>query len=238
MGRTIWLNRSGYGRLRTPAPTLSFCLLLVSCASAPGEGREQEQAPIEGVDDAGANAVPPVLDAEPPAPPTVLPPPQPSDDCRPGRYDGMFSCIISGLLPWEGKMSFTLVAKTTDALEFQILEIVPGTRISGNDDSFQGMFEAELEGTFDCATGILTGAMTNGTYLFAGFMEYHLEGDLEGSYLADGSAPRFAGTMGPLTSKNFELFGDLGPSATCTWNAARTGDPAESSEPPGADAGL
>jgi hypothetical protein len=156
----------------------------------------------------------------------------------PGRYDGMFECLISGLLPWEGRMSFSLVAKVSGGGEFQSLEIVPGTRITGNDDSFNGMFEAELQGTFDCATGMLTGALTNGNYLFAGVMNYELEGDLEGSYQneLDGGVPGFQGTMGPLTSKTFEQVGPLGPSATCTWSARRTGEAEEDAGSPDAAA--
>lgn len=148
--------------------------------------------------------------------------------CSPGLYEGMFSCLISGLLPWQGKMSFALEEKTTVALEFPILEIVPGTQISGNDDSFQGMFMAELEGTFECQTGVLTGAMKNGKYLFGGFMEYQLQGKLAGNYVSDGGVRAFQGMMGPLTSKDFEILGPLGPSATCTWHAARTGGVAAS----------
>jgi hypothetical protein len=98
---------------------------------------------------------------------------------------------------------------------------VPGTKIMGSDDSLSGMFTAELQGDFDCRTGELTGQISNGVYLFAGFMEYQLEGPLQGSYRTDGGLPGFDGTMGKLTSKDFEAFGELGPYAMCTWSASQ-----------------
>lgn len=150
--------------------------------------------------------------------------PAPPRECTPGQYVGEFSCVISGLLPWVGKISFALVEETTEAGEFTMLSIVPGTRIMGSDDSLSGMFSAELEGTFDCNSGALKGRLTNGLYLFAGVMEYHLEGPLEGRYASDGGLPGFDGSLGKLTSSDFEALGELGPSATCTWHASRTSD--------------
>lgn len=141
--------------------------------------------------------------------------------CTPGQYEGQFSCLISGLLPWVGKMSFALVEKTAGAGEFTTLQIVPGTRISGNDDSFQGEFTATLEGEFDCQTKQLAGRLVDGNYLLNGFMNFELNGPLEGTYASDGGAPGFGGKMGPLKSANFDLAGDLAPYADCTWNAAR-----------------
>jgi hypothetical protein len=137
--------------------------------------------------------------------------------------------VISGLLPWVGKISFALVEETSEAGEFTTLSIVPGTRIMGSDDSLSGMFTAQLEGNFDCSSGALKGRLTNGVYLFAGVMEYHLEGPLEGRYASDGGLPGFDGSLGKLTSSDFEALGEIGPSATCTWHASRTSDVVETS---------
>jgi len=155
------------------------------------------------------------------------PPLTPVRECLPGRYEGEFKCVISDFLPWEGKIGFDLVEESMHAGEFATLTIVAGTRIMGSDDSLQGMFSADLEGSFDCRTGALTGRLANGVYLFAGFMEYQLEGPLQGSYRADGGLPGFDGTMGKLTSKTFEALGELGPSAMCTWSANQTGKSAD-----------
>lgn len=174
--------------------------------------------------DAGREAGRPMRDGGAMDGRTTRPPPQPAPNCMPGRYEGEFNCLISGLLPWFGKMQFSLVEKTMSGGEFTTLEIVPGTQIMGNDDSFQGMFTAELAGTFDCQTGVLTGALEDGTYLFGGFMEYQLEGPLEGSYqLGDAGGVGFDGEMGPLKSAMFDLYGPFAPTAMCTWSAARTG---------------
>jgi hypothetical protein len=181
------------------------------------DARVQAGAPDASPTDAG-RADAGRLDASKPVRP---PPPR---ECNPGQYTGDFSCVISGLLPWVGKLSFALVEQTSEAGEFTMLSIVPGTRIMGSDDSLQGMFTAELEGSFDCMSGELAGRLLNGVYLFAGVMEYHLEGPLAGRYASDGGQAGFDGSLGKLTSSDFEALGELGPSATCTWHALRTSD--------------
>jgi hypothetical protein len=208
----------------------SSCLLAVSCSDQEepppddeDEGGEQA-ADDAGEVDAGRDTGRPTRDAGR-MDARVKPMPVADPQCTPGRYEGDFSCLISGFLPWNGKMSFSLVEESMNAGEFATLTIVPGTQISGSDDSFQGMFTATLAGSFDCRTGVLTGALEDGTYLIGGFMEYQLMGPLEGSYVhGDGGTAGFDGTMGPLTSANFEAFGDFGPSAMCTWKAERTGE--------------
>jgi hypothetical protein len=207
------------------------CLLLASCSEEPDRDPHEEEEVVDDVRtlDASREAGRPARDAAsaPLDGRVSRPPPQRPQECMPGRYEGEFNCVISNFLPWQGKMSFSLVEQTRNGGEFTSLEIVPGTRISGSDDSFQGMFTAELAGTFDCETGALTGALEDGTYLVGGFMEYQLAGPLEGSYqLGDGGAPGFSGEMGPLTSATFDLYGPFAPMAMCTWQASRTGSAA------------
>lgn len=212
-------------RFSSLALVLGTCLLPSACAEdprRPGEETQDDETSLDArVAEPGRDASRTVrdaslLDARRPVRPV------PPAECSAGQYEGQFNCLISGLLPWVGKMSFALVEKAMGAGEFQTLQIVPGTRISGSDDSFQGEFTATLEGDFDCQTGELTGQLTDGLYVFGGTMEYQLAGPLEGSYLSDAGAG-FAGKMGPLKSANFDLFGELAPAAECTWNAARVG---------------
>jgi hypothetical protein len=208
--------------------SVAFFLLTASCSGTPernvsgaGDGSEDGENgdPVVDAGVAAVDAGRPMRDAsrlDAARPPAVL-----ARECTPGRYEGEFNCVISGLLPWVGKIGFDLVEQEMNAGEFLTLTIVPGTRIMGSDDSLDGMFTADLEGDFDCRTGALTGRLANGVYLFGGFMEYQLEGPLQGTYRTDGGAPGFDGTMGKLTSPTFEAFGDLGPSAMCTWTATQ-----------------
>lgn len=208
------------------ARLLALSVALCACTSDDRGSAPEEELDEDGKEvDAGAtpkdagrmrDASP--LDASKP------PRPVPQAQCTPGQYDGQFSCLISGLLPWAGKMSFALVEKAENSGEFTSLQIIPGTQISGNDDSFQGEFTATLEGDFDCRTGQLTGQLVDGNYVFGGFMNYQLHGPLEGSYLSDGGTPGFDGKMGPLKSSDFDLYGDFAPYADCTWSASRVGE--------------
>jgi hypothetical protein len=148
--------------------------------------------------------------------------------CMPGVYRGNFSCTVADLFPFSGSMNFTLVEEAEGAGEFTTLSVVAGTRIMGRDDSFEGMFDAELSGKFDCKTGLLAGAI-DGSYLSPrlGF-PLGLMGPLEGSYRVDAGAG-FDGTMGPLESPEVnELLGPFAPNASrCTWTAVRSGDESE-----------
>ncbi|MET0285230.1 MAG: hypothetical protein ABW352_12200 [Polyangiales bacterium] len=197
------------------ARTLAL-LLLAGCSDDAPAAETQDPVTVEDAAAPTRDAARPMRDAAAPASPRIDAGRAPR--CSPGRYEGEFRCVISSLLPWVGKISFELVEESTNEGEFSTLSIVPGTRIMGSDDSLQGMFSADLTGSFDCATSTLNGRIENGVYLFAGFMEYELEGPLQGRYGGDGGAPGFDGTMS-LTSPTFEAFGELGPSATCTWSA-------------------
>jgi len=159
------------------------------------------------------------------------PAPAAERDCTPGAYEGEFTCLISGLLPWGGRMSFSLVEESENAGEFLTLQIVPGTRLAGTDETFQGSFSADLKGSFDCRSGQLTGSLENGVYLIQGATPLSMTGKLSGVYQSDAGTPQFKGSMGPLESPDFALFGALAPSAMCDWTALRTGDA------PAADAG-
>lgn len=203
------------------AKFLGLVCALAGCAEDTAEAPHAESPDTANVEDAR----PPVHDSGKPMRDAAQldsgKRPAPPRACTPGVYEGDFSCVISGLLPWAGKISFALVEEALGAGEFTSLRIVPGTRIMGGDDSLGGMLTADLEGSFDCASGQLTGRRANGIYLYGGVMEYRLEGPLMGTYLSDDGMPGFAGTMGKLTSKDFEILGELGPSAMCTWQAAR-----------------
>jgi hypothetical protein len=156
-------------------------------------------------------------------------------DCTPGQYHGDFSCLIVGLVPWSGDMNLSLVALSDHADEFATLVVVPGTRIIGHDDSFDGTFDAELKGTFDCRTKLLTGSM-EGSYLTPNLgFPLSMTGDLRGTYGRDAGADGFDGTMGPLKTPDLDILGPLAPDATCTWKAVRVGDVARDA---GADAGT
>jgi hypothetical protein len=209
-----------------PLAVVALCLALAGCSSDAGGAEPEPQDDDEVVDARAADKPKDAGDRTRDARPldASKPRPIPQAQCSPGQYDGDFSCLISGLLPWAGKMSFALVEKSANSGEFTTLQIVPGTQISGNDDSFSGMFTATLEGEFDCQTGQLTGQLADGLYTFGGFMNYQLHGPLEGSYRADGGTPGFDGKMGPLKSTDFDLYGELAPYADCTWSAVRTGD--------------
>lgn len=146
-------------------------------------------------------------------------------DCTPGHYHGTFECLISGLLPWSGDMDFSLIESSEMQGEFAILEVVPGTRIMGTDNSFEGTFDAELMGKFDCATGVLTGSMEGKYFTPRLGFDLAMTGALGGNYLSDASVGGFTGDMGPLKSPDFDLLGPLAPDATCTWTADRVGEP-------------
>ncbi len=151
--------------------------------------------------------------------------PVPPAQCMPGRYKGELNCVVSGVLPWTMTMAFDLVEKTRGAGEIILLQIVPGTEVSGGDDSFQSTYSAKLSGTFDCSTGVLTGALEDGRYLLGGLQEYHFEGPLEGHYNADdGGVPELEGQAGPLAVTTFDALGPLAPSGDCKWSAPRVGD--------------
>lgn len=142
--------------------------------------------------------------------------------CAPGHYEGKFDCAIAGLLPWTGRMAFDLVENSTGSGEFQTLSIAAGTEIVGDQDSMGGMFTGELQADFDCQTGELDGQLANGRYLFVGAMEYMFEGPLHGLYRSDGGTPGFDGTLGTLTTPNFEFAGPFAPTGDCTWSADLT----------------
>lgn len=155
---------------------------------------------------------------------TKAPPRTAQPDCTPGSYTGEFTCLISGLVPWGGTMAFSLVEEAAGAGEFQTLQIVPGTRLNGTDETFSGTFSADLQGTFDCRTGKLVGSLENGVYLIQGETPLSMRGGLEGTYLTDAGTPGFSGTMGPLGTPDFDLLGALAPTASCTWSTVRAGD--------------
>lgn len=210
------------------SPSLALCLCLAALIAACGDSQERshEDATVAPIHDAGVLA----LDAASPpfssfdaAAPQVVTASLPS--CRPGSYVGEFKCLISGLVPWGGTMSFSLVQETSwTGGEFETLQILPGTRINGTDETFSGTFSANLQGKFSCQTGILTGSLDDGTYVANGGLPFTMAGDLEGRYVADAGTPGFEGTMGPLRSPDFDILGGLAPMAMCTWTASRVGD--------------
>ncbi len=155
----------------------------------------------------------------------VVPAPVPSAQCTPGHYEGKLTCVLSGVLPWTADIAFDLVEKTSGSGEFATLQIVPGTRIGGMDDAFQGMFTGELNGTLDCSTGMLEGSFDRGSYLLAGILEYNFEGPLAGDYVSDDAgAPRLEGHIGPLDITTLDVLGPLAPTGECDWTAPRTAE--------------
>lgn len=192
---------------------------------AKDEMTEPEQGPSSSLRDARVSprdaSARPAMDARRPTPPAAA-------ACMPGTYRGEFSCSVAELLPFAGDMMFTLVEEAEGAGEFTTLKVVPGTRITGRDDSFEGTFDAELSGTFDCKTGELTGAI-DGSYFTPrlGF-PLGLIGPLSGNYSPDGGAG-FDGVMGPLESPDVNSFlGPFAPTASnCNWRATRIGDARE-----------
>jgi hypothetical protein len=210
--------------------TLSAALLAPAGCADPhsndpvGTASEDGGDPVQRGDeprDARARDTKP-LDAGAKAPPRTAQP-----DCTPGSYTGEFTCLISGLVPWGGTMAFSLVEEASGAGEFQTLQIVPGTRLSGTDETFSGTFSADLQGTFDCRTGKLVGSLENGVYRIQGETPLSMRGGLEGTYLTDAGTPGFSGTMGPLGTPDFDLLGALAPTASCTWSTVRTGAAAD-----------
>jgi hypothetical protein len=205
---------------------LPFCLLLASCSddlSSPSaapidDANDASGATVADASDASVPDASPMIGTVPDASTNSLSPPR-TAQCKPGRYEGMFNCSIGGLLPWTGSIAFELVKDEMGAGEFRTLSIAAGTKISSDQDSMGGTFSGQLAASFDCQTGLLSGDLVDGKYLFLGSVEYHFKGPLTGSYRMDGGAPGFDGKLGTLTSIDFEAVGAFSPTGDCTWSA-------------------
>ncbi|MFT3926450.1 MAG: hypothetical protein QM778_28150 [Myxococcales bacterium] len=139
---------------------------------------------------------------------------QAPDTCLPGVYKGRFTCDVSGLIPWNGDLSFELEQEEEGAGgEFAVLRVVPGATIMGMDE-YGGAFSGELSGDLDCMSGKFTGMLLHGMY--KGSVDANMEGPLSGDYETKSDGASFMGKMGPLT--NHDLIG-LFLEANCTWSA-------------------
>jgi|HubBroStandDraft_2_1064218.scaffolds.fasta_scaffold03323_2 hypothetical protein len=158
-----------------------------------------------------------------------------SFNCKPGTYTGPFSTKVTmggdaggllGLLaslfqyPWMGTLSITLVGMTTFSgtgeNDYSTLTIAPGAQLSGVDQT-GGHFQANISGTLDCATNVLTGTLSNGSYEFPGDAgSLSMQGTISATYGEEGDAGTPA-LSGDLTASSQQL---QGTEAAGTWSAA------------------
>jgi hypothetical protein len=155
-----------------------------------------------------------------------------SFNCQPGTYTGPFTTKVTsssdaggllGLLaslfqyPWSGTLSITLQGTPTKSQNgesfYSMLTIAPGAKMSGTDQQ-GGHFNADISGTLDCTTGMLTGALSNGTYEYPGDAgSIMMTGTLSATYDAEGGTPTLNGTL-TAASPQYQGIGAAG-----TWSA-------------------
>jgi hypothetical protein len=154
--------------------------------------------------------------------------------CKPGTYSGPFSTKVTsgsdagGLLgalaslfqyPWMGTLSITLQGMTTVGTgedTYTTLTIAPGAMLSGVDQT-GGHFSADIAGSLDCATDVLTGTLSNGSYEFPGDSgSVSMQGTISATYGEEGDAGTPA-LSGNLTASSTQI---SGTEAVGTWTAA------------------
>jgi hypothetical protein len=154
--------------------------------------------------------------------------------CKPGTYTGPFATKVTeatdagGLLaalaslfqyPWMGTLSITLEGMTmvgTGENNYTTLTIAPGATMSGVDQT-GGHFSADIAGTLDCATDVLTGTLSNGSYEFPGDSgSVSMQGTISATYGEEGDSGTPA-LSGNLTASSTQI---QGTEAAGTWTAA------------------
>ena len=118
-----------------------------------------------------------------------------------------------------GTLSITLQGKTmvgTGEDNYTTLTIAPGAMISGVDQT-GGHFSADIAGTLDCTTDVLTGTLSNGSYEFPGDAgSVSMQGTISATYGEEGDAGTPA-LSGNLTASSTQI---QGTEAAGTWTAA------------------
>ena len=135
-----------------------------------------------------------------------------------GGLLGLFASLFQ--YPWMGTLSITLVGMTTGVVtgenDYTMLTIAPGAQLSGVDQT-GGHFSADISGTLDCSTDLLTGTLSNGAYEFPGDAgSLSMQGTISAMYGKEGDAGTPA-LSGDLTASSQQL---QGTEAAGTWSAA------------------
>jgi hypothetical protein len=99
---------------------------------------------------------------------------------------------------------------------YTTLTIAPGATMSGVDQT-GGHFSADIAGSLDCATDVLTGTLSNGLYEFPGDAgSVSMQGTISATYGEEGDAGTPA-LSGNLTASSTQI---QGTEAAGTWSAA------------------